>query len=106
VNEKISARRAIGSMPGVAQLAPNEGRCRGRTRRRRRFQAIMLFGIRPRKTSAPPGPMPTNGVVKRRCGAIKREAPDLLVLTDVCLLRYMSHGHCGVIAGWRTFSMS
>ena len=95
-NEKISARRAIGSMPGVAQLAPNEVAAEAARAADAGLQAIILFGIPAEKDERASGAYADDGVVQQAVRAIKREAPNLLVLTDVCLCEYMSHGHCGV----------
>ena len=96
VNEKISARRPIGSMPGVAQLAPNDVAAEAARAAEAGLQAIILFGIPADKDERASGAYADDGVVQQAVRAIKREAPELLVLTDVCLCEYMSHGHCGV----------
>ncbi len=96
VNEKISARRPIGSMPGVAQLAPNEVAAEAARAAEAGLQAVILFGIPAEKDERASGAYADDGVVQEAVRAIKREAPDLLVVTDVCLCEYMSHGHCGV----------
>ena len=93
-------RREVGSMPGVFQLSVDEVVQRGgggQGRRRSRRPAVRAAGgqgcgrlgrrsIRTRRCSA-------------RCARIKREVPDLLVVTDVCLCEYTSHGHCGILVG-------
>jgi porphobilinogen synthase len=96
INEKISARRPIGSMPGVAQLAPDEIAAEAARVAEAGLQAVILFGIPAEKDERASGAYADDGVVQQAVRAIKREAPDLLVLTDVCLCEYMSHGHCGV----------
>jgi porphobilinogen synthase len=96
INEKISARRPIGSMPGVAQLAPDEIAAEAARVAEAGLQAVILFGIPAEKDERASGAYADDGVVQQAVRAIKREAPDLLVLTDVCLCEYMSPGHCGV----------
>ena len=96
VNEKISARRAISSMPGVEQLAPNEVAAEAARAQTAGLQAVLLFGIPNEKDEAASGAYAEDGVVQQAVRAIKAECPELLVITDVCLCEYMSHGHCGV----------
>jgi porphobilinogen synthase len=96
VNAKISARRAISSMPGVEQLAPNEVAAEAARAAAAGLQAVLLFGIPNEKDEAASGAYAEDGVVQQAVRAIKAECPELLVLTDVCLCEYMSHGHCGV----------
>ncbi len=96
VNEKITARRPIGSMPGVDQLAPNDVAAEAARAAAAGLQAVILFGIPNEKDEEASGAYAENGVVQQAVRAIKRECPDLIVITDVCLCEYMSHGHCGV----------
>ena len=96
VNEKISARRAIKSMPGIEQLAPNDVAAEAARAQTAGLQAILLFGIPKEKDEAASGAYAEEGVVQQAVRAIKAECPELLVITDVCLCEYMSHGHCGV----------
>ncbi len=96
VSEKIQSRRAIGSMPGVEQLAPNEVAAEAAHAADTGLQAVLLFGIPNEKDEQASGAYARNGVVQQAVRAIKAECPELLVITDVCLCEYMSHGHCGV----------
>ena len=96
VNEKISARRAISSMPGVDQLSPNEIVAEAARVQAAGLEAVLLFGIPAEKDEAASGAYAENGVVQGAVRAIKAECPELIVITDVCLCEYMSHGHCGV----------
>ncbi len=59
--------------------------------------AVILFGLPENKDEAASGAYAEDGIVQEAVRALKKEVPDLLVLTDVCLCEYMSHGHCGVI---------
>jgi porphobilinogen synthase len=59
--------------------------------------AVILFGIPESKDEVGSGAYDPNGIVQRAVRAIKRESPDLLVICDVCLDEYTSHGHCGLI---------
>jgi porphobilinogen synthase len=96
VNEKIAARRAIASMPGIDQLAPNDVAAEAARAAAAGLQAVILFGIPNEKDEAASGAYAENGVVQQAVRAIKEECPQLIVITDVCLCEYMSHGHCGV----------
>lgn len=97
VSEKISQRRAIGSMPNVAQLAPNEVADEAARAADLGLRAVLIFGIPNEKDEQASGAFADNGVVQQAVRAIKAQTPDLLVITDVCLCEYMSHGHCGVV---------
>ena len=59
--------------------------------------AIILFGIPENKDAIGSGAFDNDGIVQRAIRAIKKSAPDLLVITDVCLCEYTDHGHCGII---------
>ncbi len=63
--------------------------------------AILLFGLPGKKDETGSQAWPENGVVQRSIKQIKKAAPDLLVITDVCLCAYTSHGHCGLIKNGR-----
>jgi porphobilinogen synthase len=83
-------------MPGVEQLAPNEVAAEAARVCAAGLQAVIVFGIPNEKDEQASGAWAEKGVVQEAVRAIKRECPDLLVMTDVCLCEYMSHGHCGV----------
>jgi porphobilinogen synthase len=59
--------------------------------------AVILFGLPEKKDEVATGAWAEDGIVQRAARALKREVPDLLLIGDVCLCEYMSHGHCGVI---------
>jgi porphobilinogen synthase len=90
-------RRAIDAMPGVFQLSPDE-MLKEATRA---FQAgvpsVLLFGIPDRKDAKASGAYAPNGVVQEAVRLLKKELPEMLVITDVCLCEYMEHGHCGIV---------
>src|SRR5436853_1685219 len=96
VNEKIDKRRPIVSMPGVFQLPLAEIVDEARQAQDAGLQAILLFGIPEKKDEQASGAYAENGVVQKALRAIKEKCPEVVVLTDVCLCEYMSHGHCGV----------
>jgi len=59
--------------------------------------AVILFGIPDKKDEMGTGAYDENGVVQTAIKAIKKEIPELIVVTDVCLCEYTSHGHCGIV---------
>jgi porphobilinogen synthase len=98
VSEKVSDRSAISSMPGVAQLSLSALEAEARSIAELGISAVLLFGIPEQKDQHASQAYAQNGIAQRAICVIKKAAPDLIVITDVCLCEYMSHGHCGVIA--------
>jgi len=98
VSEKLSGRSDVTSMPGVAQLSLNDLRDECLLIADLGIPAILLFGIPNQKDELASQAYVENGIVQEAVRAIKRAVPDLIVITDVCLCEYTSHGHCGVVA--------
>jgi porphobilinogen synthase len=96
ISEKLTARQAIKSMPGVFQLAISEVAQEAQRAFDLGLQAVLLFGIPREKDEGASGAFADDGVVQQAVRAVKAKCPDLVVMTDVCLCEYMSHGHCGV----------
>ena len=96
VSEKITAPKPITSMPGVSQLPVAALLEEAAALRDMGIRAILLFGIPGTKDELGSGAYADDGVVQQAVRALKRQMPDLLVITDVCLCEYTSHGHCGV----------
>src|SRR5438477_3322031 len=96
VSEKISARQEIASMPGVFQFALSEIAEESRRALDLGLQAVLLFGIPKEKDEQATSAYAESGVVQQAVRSIKVRCPDLVVITDVCLCEYMSHGHCGI----------
>jgi porphobilinogen synthase len=90
-------RRAVASMPGVSQTSVDEAVSDARDAASLGIPAVLLFGIPDSKDEHGTRGHAEDGVVQQAVRAIKRELPDLLVITDVCLCEYTSHGHCGVL---------
>lgn len=90
-------RRPIGSMPPQCQLSVDTAVEECREVRSLGIGGIILFGIPDSKDEEASGAYDDNGIVQQAIRAIKRELPDLLVITDVCNCEYTSHGHCGKI---------
>ena len=96
ISEKLTARQPIGSMPGIFQFAVAEVAEESQQAHDLGLQAVLLFGIPGEKDEAASGAYAENGVVQQAVRAIKAKCPELVVITDVCLCEYMSHGHCGI----------
>ncbi len=93
-------RKPIGSMPGVHQLSVDEVVRDAVEAHALGVPAVLLFGIPDRKDTKASGAYAKNGIVQQTVRALKKELPELLVVTDVCLCEYMSHGHCGLVSGY------
>src|SRR5436305_2529775 len=90
-------RRAIQAMPGVFQLSQDELLREATVAHELGVPAVLLFGIPDKKDARASGAYAANGVVQQSVRLLKKELPQLLVITDVCLCEYMEHGHCGVV---------
>lgn len=84
-------------MPGIFQLSINHAVAEAKRAQNLSIPGVLLFGIPNEKDEAASGAYDPEGVVQLAVRAIKDAAPELLVVTDVCLCEYMSHGHCGVV---------
>ena len=96
VSEKVQDRVPVPSMPGVFQLSEKELVEEARRAYDAGVSSVLLFGIPEHKDEDASQAYSQYGVVQRSVRALKREIPELLVVTDVCLCEFMSHGHCGV----------
>ena len=90
-------RRPIGSMPPQCQLSIDSAVEECREIRSLGIGGVILFGLPESKDEEASGAYDDQGIVQRAIRAIKRDTPDLLVITDVCNCEYTSHGHCGRI---------
>jgi porphobilinogen synthase len=97
VKEGISVRQEIESMPGIYQLTVEEAAQHARTMYNAGIRGVILFGIPEHKDEAGSSAYRQSGIVQEAIRAIKKEAPGLCVIADVCLCEYTSHGHCGII---------
>ena len=91
-------RKPIASMPGQFQLSVDQLVREAEQALRLGVPAVILFGIPARKDETASGAYAANGIVPTAVRALKKALPELLVITDVCLCEYTSHGHCGVVA--------
>ena len=96
ISEKLTARKPIESMPGVFQFALGDVIAEAQRAHDLGLQAVLLFGIPREKDEHASGAYAENGVIQQAVRIIKERCPGLVVMTDVCLCEYMSHGHCGV----------
>jgi porphobilinogen synthase len=92
-------RRPISSMPGIFQLSIDQLVKEAQEVRALRIPAVILFGIPDKKDEKASGAYDPQGIIQRAMKALKEKVPDLIVIGDVCLCEYMSHGHCGLIQG-------
>ena len=90
-------RKPIAAMPGVFQLSPDELLREAAAAHALGVPAVLLFGIPDKKDDQASGAYAKNGIVQQAVRLLKKELPSLLVITDVCLCEYMTHGHCGVL---------
>jgi len=93
------AREPIGSMPGVDRLSIGQAVQEAGELALLGVPAVILFGLPDHKDEEGSGAWDDEGVVQLATRAIKDAHPNLLVITDVCLCEYTSHGHCGVLTG-------
>ncbi len=90
-------KKDIQSMPGIAQLSVDLAVKEAQEAFGLGIPAIILFGIPRKKDLRGTEAYSRSGVVQQAIRAIKREVPGLVVITDVCLCEYTSHGHCGIV---------
>jgi porphobilinogen synthase len=90
-------RQEVGSMPGVFQLSVDEAVREAAAARADGVPAVLLFGLPDEKDAIGSAAYDPEAPVQAAVRAIKREVPGLLVVTDVCLCEYTSHGHCGIL---------
>jgi porphobilinogen synthase len=92
-----AGRNEIRSMPGVYQLSVEEAVREAEAALKSGVSAVILFGIPKEKDPIGLENFAENGIVQQAIRAIKKEVPETLVLTDVCLCEYTDHGHCGIL---------
>src|SRR5579863_1000204 len=90
-------RKEVRSMPGVFNLSVDEAVKEASQTHSLGVPSIILFGLPEKKDEVATGAWEDDGIVQQAARAIKREAPNLVIMGDVCLCEYMSHGHCGIV---------
>ncbi|HEX9780722.1 MAG TPA: porphobilinogen synthase [bacterium] len=94
-------RAPIGALPGHMQWSPDTLAEEARAVGAMGIPAVLLFGTGERKDARGSRAWAASGAVQQALRAVKRAAPELVVMTDVCLCAYTSHGHCGVLGARR-----
>ena len=96
VRAGAGVRQPVASMPGVSQTSVDELVKDARAAAALGIGGVLLFGIPEHKDAEGSGAWDDDGPVQQAVRALKREVPELVVITDVCMCEYTSHGHCGV----------
>jgi porphobilinogen synthase len=99
VDETLTEPAPVNSMPGFSSFPPDMVAQEASTIARMGIPAIILFGVPGEKDETGTHSWGENDVVQRAVREIKNECSDLIVITDICLCEYTSHGHCGVVCG-------
>ena len=94
---RFGRKSAVSSMPGVFQLSVDELLKDAERAHAAGLRAVLLFGSPETKDEKASGAYAENGIVQKAVRELKRALPELVVITDVCLCEYMSHGHCGIV---------
>jgi porphobilinogen synthase len=97
VCEGRGVRREVGSMPGVHQLSVDEAVRECEAAYTEGIPAVLLFGLPAAKDDTGSSAFDSRAPVQQAVSALTSALPDLLVITDVCLCEYTSHGHCGIV---------
>jgi porphobilinogen synthase len=99
ITEGTGVRREVPSMPGVFQLSVDQAVQEAAAAKAEGVPAVLLFGLPAEKDAVGSAASDPDAPVQTAVRALKRELKDLIVITDVCLCEYTSHGHCGIVAG-------
>ncbi|HLY65379.1 MAG TPA: porphobilinogen synthase [Chloroflexota bacterium] len=101
VDHNVSGAEPIPSMPGVSRLSVELAVEEAQAAAELGIPALLLFGLPESKDALGSGAYAPDGIVQRAARAIKTACPELVLVGDVCLCEYTSHGHCGVIQDGR-----
>jgi porphobilinogen synthase len=99
-------RTPIQSMPGIAQLSVGEAVRETEKAVELEIPGVILFGIPAEKDPVGLENFAEDGIVQQAVRAIKKEFPEMVVVTDVCLCEYTDHGHCGILNTGEHFQTS
>ena len=99
VVDGTGVRREVPSMPGVFQLSVDQAVQEAAAAKAEGVPAVLLFGLPAEKDAHGSAASDPDAPVQSAIRALKREVKDLVVITDVCLCEYTSHGHCGIVEG-------
>jgi porphobilinogen synthase len=97
-------REPVGSMPGVFRTSIDELLRDAEEAAALRLGGLLLFGIPAAKDERGSGAWDEDGIVQQALRALRSEFPDLVLVSDVCLCEYTSHGHCGILEGGRVLN--
>jgi porphobilinogen synthase len=97
VRDGKKIRRPVGSMPGVNQTSVDEMLRDAEAAAKAKVGGIILFGVPETKDATGSSAWDEEGAVQMGVSALKKEIPELVVITDVCMCEYTDHGHCGVL---------
>ncbi len=97
IAEGKGIKQEITSMPGIFRYSPDQLSSEVEEVARLKIPAVLLFGIPEHKDETGSSAYHPEGVVQEAIRAIKTTVPELLVVTDVCLCEFTSHGHCGIV---------
>ncbi len=100
-----SGRSEVRSMPGIAQMSVDEAVREAEAAKAAGVNAVILFGIPADKDPVGLENFAPDGIVQQAIRAIKKEIPEMIVVTDVCLCEYTDHGHCGILNTGEHFQM-
>jgi porphobilinogen synthase len=95
--EGENVRKEISSMPGQFQLSVENVLRECEDLQKLGINSILLFGIPAAKDEVGSGAYDENGIIQKALREVKKRFPEMVVITDVCLCEYTSHGHCGVV---------
>jgi porphobilinogen synthase len=95
-------RKEVRSMPGVFNLSVDEAVKEAHEAHSLGVPCVILFGLPEKKDEVATGAWADDGIVQQAARAIKSEVRDLVIMGDVCLCEYMSHGHCGIVRSTAT----
>ena len=104
VKEGLSRPSPIAPMPGQFQWPVNLAVEEVRRLEEAGVPAVILFGIPAKKDAAGKAAFAKNGVIQKAAARVKKACPEILLITDVCLCEYLSHGHCGHVDGGRVLN--
>jgi len=96
-HETLTEARPVGTMPGVSQLPVSAAAAQAREAKQLGLGGVILFGLPRTKDATGSSAYDPNGPVPKAVAAMKDAAPELIVITDVCVDEYTDHGHCGIL---------
>jgi porphobilinogen synthase len=90
-------RKEVSSMPGIYQQSIENIVEEAQAAHEQGIPAVLLFGLPAKKDAVGSGAYASGGIIQETIRALKRDVPELAVITDVCMCEYTDHGHCGIV---------